>query len=185
MRFLVYVAAMFAALSLITPTPAFAQPAYAMPDLATQRAAMERLSGLVGDWQGEVSVQFPQPMTVHQSERVERDLDGLVLVIHGTGHATAARSGAPVFQAMAVISYNDRRGGYDVRSYTHEGHVATASGEFLDDGHFRWTIDAGGPMRMRFTMAFDETSWREIGEFSRDAGATWTQTLEMSLSRGG
>ena len=67
------------------------------PDLAAQRAAMERLAPLVGDWQGQANVLFPVQRTVFQSERVERDMHGLLLVIHGTGHATAERTGDPIF----------------------------------------------------------------------------------------
>ncbi|MGH6951074.1 MAG: hypothetical protein ACREH4_09385, partial [Vitreimonas sp.] len=99
--------------------------AYRGPDVAAQRAAMDRLAPLVGRWQGEASVQRPSAMIVHQTEQVARDLDGLILQIRGTGHATAARTGAPVFQAVATISFNERRSVYEVRSYTHEGYVTT------------------------------------------------------------
>jgi hypothetical protein len=179
------------ALSLAAPGPAHAQAqsnapppsAYRGPDTAAQRAAMDRLAPLVGRWQGEANVQRPHAMVVHQSERVERDLDGLLLHVRGTGHATAERTGAPVFQAAAIISFNERRGVYEVRSYTHEGHVTTADGEFLPDGGFRWGFVAGGPVRMRFTMSFDADTWRETGEISYDSGTTWSPTIDLALRR--
>jgi len=156
---------------------------YRGPDTTAQRAAMDRLAPLVGAWQGEANVQYPGPMLVHQTEQVERDLNGLLLVIRGTGHDNAARSGAPVFQAAAVISYDERQQRYEVRSYTHEGYVTTALGEFLEDGAFRWSFAPGGPVKIRFTIRIDGATWREVGEMSTDNGATWRQTIDLSLRR--
>ena len=173
----------FAGPALAQTPPAAPPGAYRGPDVAAQRTAMQRLAPLVGRWQGEADVQWPAPMRVHQTERVEADLDGLLLNVRGTGHATAERTGAPVFQAAAIISFNERRGVYEVRSYTHEGYVSTAVGEFLPDGAFRWNIDAGGPVRIRFTITFDASSWRETGEMSVDSGATWRRTLDLTLRR--
>jgi hypothetical protein len=141
---------------------------------------MARLAPLIGRWAGPANVTSPHPMTVHQTERVEADLDGLLLVVHGTGYANADHSGAPVFQAFAVISYDDRRGLYEFRSYS-RGFATTATGVFLPDGAFRWTIDAGGPVRMRNTATFDQNTWRETSEMSNDGGATWRHMLEMNL----
>jgi hypothetical protein len=154
---------------------------YQGPNLEEQRAAMDRLAPLVGRWQGEANVLAPHAMTVHQTELVERDLAGLLIVIHGTGYATADHAGEPVFQAIAVASYDDRRDIYEFRSYT-RGYATTATGTFHEDGAFVWQID-GGPVLTRFTIRFDDESWTEIGEMSRDRGATWTRTIEMNLTR--
>jgi hypothetical protein len=161
-----------------------AQPpaAWSPPNLDEQRAAIERLAPLVGRWQGEANLSSPHAAVVHQSERVERDLGGLVLVIHGTGHATAARTGEPVFQALGVISYDDRSDGYEIRSYAN-GYATTATGAFEQDGAFVWSINPGGPVRIRYTIRIDGDVWSETGEMSRDGGETWTQTISMSLNR--
>lgn len=179
MRLAAFAAMILAGFAVWTP-PAAAQHG---PDTAAQRAAMDRLAPLAGRWQGEASVSSPAPVIVHQTEQVERALDGLLLVINGTGHATADRTGAPNFQALGVISYDPRRSLYEVRAYTHEGHVTTATGEFLSDGAFRWSFAPGGPVQIRFTITFDQTTWREVGEMSRDNGATWTRTIDLNLRR--
>jgi hypothetical protein len=140
---------------------------------------------LTGRWQGEARVFAPRQMTVDQTERVEQALDGLLLVINGTGHAATAERAEPVFQAMAVISYDTRSNQYEVRAYTHEGHATTATGVFLDDGSFRWSFAPGGPVQVRFTITFDQTTWRELGEISMDNGATWTRTVDLNLRRVG
>jgi hypothetical protein len=156
---------------------------YQGPNLAAQRAAMDRLAPLVGAWDGPAAVTFPGPSTAHQTERVERELDGLLLVVRGAGYVTAERTGATVFAAFAVISFNERTNAYEVRSYN-AGYSVTAAGEFLADGAFRWSFAAGGPVQMRFTIRIDGDSWREIGEMSRDGGATWIEMVSLDLRRG-
>jgi hypothetical protein len=167
---------------LLMPATAFAQGGYRPPDIAAQRAAMERLAPLLGRWQGEALVQQPQTMTVYQTEQVELALDGIAMLVRGTGHANAERSGAPVFQALAVLSYDDVRRIYEFRTYA-RGYAATATGEFLDDGSFRWSISPGGPVRIRYTITITGDQWREIGEMSYDNGTTWAQTIDMNLRR--
>lgn len=177
-------AACFAAL---VPASGAAEPAaataaaYRGPDLAVQRAAIARLEPMIGRWRGEGRVHSPRPMTVWQTERVEYDLDGLVLVIHGTGYADDTETGDPVFRAMAVISHDDRRGIYEVRSYN-DGRTVTAEGRFLDDGRFEWSMSPPGVM-IRYRIDLSQGRWRETGEMSRDGGATWTPTVSLDLVR--
>lgn len=157
------------------------QAAYRGPDLAAQRAAMQRLAGMVGDWTGEAAVTFPVQRTVHQSERIEADMDGLLLVIHGNGYADPGRSGDPIFRALGVISYDDRRGIYEFRVYN-DGRASTAEARFLDDGRLQWSMNFA-PVLIRYTITLGDGRWNEVGEMSRDNGATWTRTIEMNLTR--
>jgi hypothetical protein len=166
---------------LLIPAPALAQ-GYRPPDLAAQRAAMDRLAPLVGRWQGEGDVRFPAAASVHHSEQVEREIDGLVITLRGTAYATAERNGDPVFRAIGFITYNDALRRYEVRSFA-MGHAVTATGEFLPSGEFRWSFAPGGPVQIRYTIRFDATTWSEIGEMSYDNGATWQQTISMNLRR--
>jgi len=161
--------------------PASAQD-FSGPNLDEQRAAMQRLAPLVGRWQGEAQVTSPRAMTVYQTEQVEIALDGLIMIVRGAGHANADRAGDPVFQAFAVLSYDDRRDIYEFRTYVY-GHATTATGEFLSDNAFRWSVDPPGPFALRYTITFDATTWREIGETTQDDGATWTQTIALDLRK--
>lgn len=187
MRLIALAAAIAASFVLAaTSSPAQAQQggAYRGPDVAAQRAAIERLAPLIGRWAGQADVISPHAMIVHQTERVERDLNGLLLVIHGTGYANAEHAGDPIFNAMAVISFDDRRQIYEFRSYTATGYATTATGQFLDDGSFRWSIaPEASPVHMRFTITFDAATWREVGEMSQDRGATWSRTISMDLRK--
>lgn len=175
-------AAAFAALALLAaPTLAGAQ-GYQPPNVAEQREAMARLAPLIGRWSGEANVLSPSTHLVHQTEQVETALDGALLVVHGTGYDNPAHTGAPVFQALAVISYNDTRDSYEFRTYA-MGHASTAIGEFLPDGAFRWSLRPGGPVRIQYTIRVEGDVWTEVGEMSYDDGQTWTRTIEMRLTR--
>lgn len=166
---------------LLIPASAWAQ-GYRPPDLSAQRTAMERLAPLVGRWRGEGEVRFPAVATVHHSEEVGSEIDGLVITLRGTAYASADGTGEPVFRAIGFINYNDTLGRYEVRSYA-MGHAITATGEFLPTGEFRWGFAPGGPVQIRYTLRFDDTTWNEIGEMSYDNGATWQQTISMNLTR--
>jgi hypothetical protein len=173
--------AAFAALTLLAAPSADAQ-GYQPPNLAEQREAMARLAPLIGRWSGEAQVLSPHNVLVHQTEAVETALDGALLVVRGVGYANAEHAGAPVFQAMAVISYDVANNAYEFRSYAN-GHANTAIGEVLDDGAFRWSLRPGGPVRIQYTIRVDGDVWTEIGEMSRDDGQSWTRTIEMRLTR--
>lgn len=180
------IALVFAAFCL---APAGAQPqpssahAHRGPDVAAQRAAMQRISGMIGDWTGEVSVTFPEPRAVHQVEQIESEMDGLLLVIRGNGFEDASRTGTPIFRAFGVISYNDQRQVYEFRAYN-DGRAVTAEARFLDNGSLQWTMNFT-PVIVRYTITLNGDHWNEVGEMSRDNGVTWARTLEMNLTRAG
>jgi hypothetical protein len=56
-----------------------------MPNLDAQRAAMKKLSFLIGEWSGEATVlRGPaQFVNVAQTEHAQFKLDGLILMIEG------------------------------------------------------------------------------------------------------
>lgn len=174
MRFLLAALAL-----LLIPAPAFAQR---QPDLAAQRAAMERLAPLAGHWRGTVISTVPVAMTAHHDERVVAEIDGLVVTLRGTAYSTDAYSGTPVFQAIGFITYDDARQRYEVHSYA-MGHAGTSYGEMLPTGEFRWGFAPGGPVQIRYTIRFDATTWYETGEISYDNGAAWQPMVTLDLRR--
>jgi hypothetical protein len=153
------------------------------PNVEAQRAAMARLSWMVGDWMGEAAVAGPHPLTVHQTEHVEPAMDGLLLVVRGHGYADPSRTGDPIFRAFGVISYDDARGLYELRVYN-DGRAATAEARFLDETRFQWMMSFA-PVLIRYTITFDERRWTEVGEMSRDNGATWTPLVTLNLTKAG
>src|ERR1035441_7276030 len=74
--------------------------------VTAQRDAMKKLEFLVGRWSGEgIVVRGPgDPMRLRQTEDVQWKLDGLVMVVEGTGRNA---EGQVVFRAFATIAYDD------------------------------------------------------------------------------
>src|SRR6266550_1311789 len=93
---------------------AFAQPQ--RPNVTAQRDAMKKLAFLVGTWTGDATTLRPnQAIKVKQTEQVGYKLDGLVLLIEGTGRNPD--SGDVMFRALATVSYDDVAGAYHFRAY--------------------------------------------------------------------
>ena len=84
-------------------TLAFAQ----MPGIDAQKAAMKKLSFLAGKWSGDATVHRGpgEPLKIRQSEDIRYRFDRTILLIEGTG--TDPDTGKVVFNAFAVVSYND------------------------------------------------------------------------------
>jgi len=162
-----------------------APPAGAMrpagPDLATQQAAMARLSWMVGDWEETGWLYMPGGrQTFRQVEKIEMRLSGGVMVIEGRGYA--GKPEALMFNALGVVSYDDMKGEYGFRSWA-RGYFTDAKAEVLNGPQLRWTMTFPG-MTIRYTIRqTPEGRWAEIGERSTDNGASWTQFFEMNLTK--
>ena len=116
------------------------------------------------------------------TETVEPKLGGTVLLIEGLGQTPADGGGEPrvVHHALAILSFDPRTGGYQMRSHLANG----LSGDFavtLVEGGVSWSRTVPGGT-VRKTARFTADEWHEVGEFSRD-GATWTQVMELRLRR--
>src|SRR4051812_26918217 len=101
---------------------AFAQPQ--RPNLTAQREAMKRLTFLVGTWSGDATTMRPNnTVKVKQTEQVTSKLDGLMLLIEGTGRNPD--SGEVLFRALATVSYDDIAGMYRFRAYNDGSYLDT------------------------------------------------------------
>src|SRR5690606_36536348 len=104
-----------AAVLLAAPVTASAQVPASPNGSEAQRAAMDRLAFMDGEWRGEAIVHGPQgTMTLTQTERVGPMLGGSIKVIEGRGYAA---DGSTQFNAMATVSWDARAGRYGFRSY--------------------------------------------------------------------
>src|SRR5579864_2897708 len=97
-----------------------------VPDLGAQRAAMKKLSFLVGDWIGQARVlRGPgAPAELVQTEAVQYKLDGLLLMIEGVGRTKSG--GQPALQALGLISFDDEAKTYYMRSFNNGRFLETA-----------------------------------------------------------
>jgi hypothetical protein len=140
---------------------------------------MSRLSFLVGQWKGEGWIQQgPRRHNVIERESLTPKLGGDVILIEGRG-VSADDTSAVVHQAVGMLGYDAANGRYVMQTFLPGGLVAspdvTVGNEQLD-----WQIGSN----VRYSITLDEEGrWFEIGEFSRDGGATWTRFFQMTLER--
>ena len=141
------------------PCIAFAQPP--RPNIKAQADAMKKLAFLVGTWTGDATTARPnQKIKVRQTEEVSYKLDGLVLLIEGTGRNP--ESGEVMFRALATVSYDDAAGVYHFRAYNDGSYLDTELK--VPDRGFEWGYKAG-PAQITFAMKLNDMGdWVETGD---------------------
>ena len=149
------------------------------PNVAAQREAMKKLDFLVGKWEGDGSVwRGPgEPIKIRQSEEIEYRLDGLVLLMQGTGRNA---EGKIVFQALATVSYDEQSSTYKFRSHS-DGRYLETELKVVPKG-FSWGFDAG-PAKIMNTMRVNEKGeWAETTE-ALFGGNPPRKSVELLLRR--
>ena len=149
------------------------------PNLKAQRDAMKKLEFLVGKWSGpaQVSRGPGDPIRLVQSESIQFKLDGLVMLVEGTGRGTG---GQVVFQAMATISYDDSISVYHFRSHSDGRYLDTELKVTLNG--FVWGYEAG-PLKVTNTMRLnDKGEWAETTESAFGSNPP-RKSVEMTLQR--
>ncbi len=138
-----------------------------MPDVAAQRAAMEKLGFLVGRWSGEARILRTPTETVElsQTEEAQYKLDGLLLQIEGIGRCKT--DGKPVLQALGIASYDDESGTYRMRAFN-DGRWLESEVKLTDNGKgLTWGF-ALGDIRTSSVLRINEK-----GE--------WTENTELTI----
>ncbi len=138
-----------------------------VPDTEAQRAAMKKLSFLVGKWTGEARIfrGVGESLELVKTEVAEFRMNGLVLMIEGIG--CAAADGKPALQALGMISFDDESGTYHMRAF--------------NDGRYLETevmlAENGIGMTWGFTLGEIKTSsLMRIGELG-----DWTELHEITI----
>jgi hypothetical protein len=135
-----------------------------VPDTESQRAAMRKLSFLVGKWSGEARI-LPASgasMELLQTEEVEYKLDGLVLMIEGIGRNRA--EGKIALQALGMLSYDDQAGTYFMRAYN-DGRYLQTEVKVAENGRGMMWGFALGEIRTNSVLRIDKTGdWTELHE---------------------
>lgn len=146
---------------------------------AAQRADMQKLGFLVGNWSGPVSVHRGpgEPLQLTQAEKIEYKLDGLVLLIEGK--STAADGSAP-FEALAIVAYDEASQGYRIRAYE-AGHYVDAGLTVVANG-FSWEFDAGPAHIVNAMHLTAKGEWQETSDVTV-GGRPPFRSVEMLLTR--
>lgn len=169
-----------AVLVLAAPPAAVAQIPAQPAGSPAQRDALAALDFLDGEWRGEAVVMGPGGReTLTQTERVGPLLGGSVKVIEGRGYAA---DGSTEFNAMAVLSWDERENRYRFRSWAN-GYAGDYAFERTADG-FRWSAPAGPNARMEYVATVRDGAWREVGSYVAE-GQPPRPVIEMNLTRVG
>ena len=137
-----------------------------VPDLEAQRAAMKKVSFLVGKWAGEARLlRGPAESTeLLQTEEAWYKLDGLILVIEGVGRTKS--TGQPVLQAFGIISYDDETSTYRMRAFN-DGRFLETQVKLLEQGQgMTWGFSLGA-IRTNSVLRINENGeWTELAEIT-------------------
>lgn len=166
---------------LLLAAPAAAQQS----PVAAAAGEMQRLAFLHGTWRGEgVTTMAPgREERAAVLETAQPKLEGSVLLVQGLGWegTEGAADYRVVHEALGVVSYDARRGGWSMRAYRGGGWVDAEV--TVGDGEMVWAFDQPGAGRVRYTIRLDEQGrWHEVGDFSPD-GRQWRRFFEMRLTR--
>jgi len=156
---------------------AFAQ----MPDFGAdqQRAEMKKLESMAGNWEGSGWIQQGKDKeTFTGSEIVQRKVGDLALLVEGK---FTNAEGKVIHQTLAVISYDPKQKLHRFRTYLANGSSGDHVIKLLADG-WEWGFETPGGV-FRYIIKPSDTTWSEIGEFSRDGGKTWVKFFEMNLKK--
>ena len=150
---------------------------------AKAKAALAPLMKLVGQWDGDARVSLlpGQTQVVRQHYDVTSGAGGTTLNLKGTGRVTTpAGKDSVVFQANATLYYDDALSKLRVRGKLAQGDSVLAEVEQRPD-----TLIYGFPLqgaRIRFTIAYSNTDWHEVGQLIMPNGNT-IPTAEMRLKK--
>jgi len=136
------------------------------PNLDAQRAAMKKLSFLVGEWSGEASVLRGPGVFAElvQTEAAEYKLDGLVLMIEGVGRTKS--DGKLVLQALGFITFDDSAATYRMQAYN-DGRWLNTEVKLLDDRRsLGWGFTLGEMSTKSVLRINDRGEWTEAAELT-------------------
>lgn len=156
------------------------------PDFSAQcKQQLKKLEALSGKWKGSgtVSMGPGREETFAQTEDVQFRLDSTVLQIEGIGRRQGAEE--VVFNALAVINFDVRKGDYAMRSYLRDGRSTDAWFKVVEDNSFTWGYTLpGNAGQIRYSITLNEGGrrWVEVGEYSSD-GTNWYKVFHMDLTK--
>jgi hypothetical protein len=154
-----------------------------IPTGDAERAAMAKLSYMVGRWEGDGWMDMGRGREVFRgSETVQSKLRGVALLVEGdfSGKLGSSEAEGPVHTTLGVIYFDAKSAKYRFDSWLATGMAGERELTPTRDG-WQWEIQTP-QMRIRYTATFTPEQWFEIGERSAD-GASWQKFFEMTLRK--
>jgi hypothetical protein len=157
--------------------------------LAPVPESLDRLDWLVGEWEGAGWMEYSpgQRAEFRGTERVERRMGGRLVVVEGrfTAFMGPEAGDVPVHEALGIFDFDPRDDRFRFRTYTAFGPEAGGLYDAeVSEGRVVWGYDDPRLGTVRYTITrTDADQWLEVGDASRDGGATWHRFFEMRLGR--
>lgn len=148
-----------------------------------EKAAIEKMSFLVGKWQGKGWVMEPSGAKAEYTgtETVQMKLSGKALLVEGE---FKDGEGKVRHQTLAVITYDTKSSKYLFRAYLFNQPEAVYDLVATDDG-FTWEIKPNATTTVRFNMTGKaKKEWNETGEVFIE-GRPPMKFMEMNLKKVG
>lgn len=165
------------------PALVFAQTTTRTGDAALARAALAPLTRLVGQWEGDARVSLipgAPPQTARQRYDITTESGGTVVRVKGVGRAADATQANSVFEADATIWFDPAQNRLRMMARQVRGDSVEAELQVRRDT-LVWAIPLQG-YRVRFTIAFTDTDWHEVGHMIRE-GMPPIPMLESRLKK--
>jgi len=139
---------------------------------------IKQLDFLLGEWSGGgwMMNQDRTRSDFTQTEKIEMELNGAVLVIHGQGWDTDSK---PIHNALGIISYDTKEEKYSMLAMLENGQQTNAELELISENQIKWWFAVPGGT-IKYQLTFEGDAWTEKGEFSPD-GNTWYPFIEFTL----
>lgn len=151
----------------------------------TMENPMNNLNFMLGEWEGTGWMMTREGKEESDMrEKVECKQGCNIMIVEGLGTKTDpdTKELKISHEAFGVITYNFDTKSYQLRAYK-DGNVTVSDIEMISDNKIRWNMDVPNNGKVRFTAEYTDSTWQEIGEFSRDGGESWMQFLGMDLMR--
>jgi hypothetical protein len=136
------------------------------PDIESQRAAMKKLSFLMGKWSGQARVlrRSGEELELIQTEEAQYKLDGLILMIEGIGRSKS--DGKVALQALGIVSYDDDAGAYRMRAYN-DGRYMETELKLAENGKgITWGFVLGEIKTSSVLRINEKGEWTEVTEIA-------------------
>lgn len=147
-------------------------------DLTPERAAMEKLSYMVGHWRGESQLNpGGDGPSARAAEEVSLRMNGTLLVIEGYSESESDPQDAS--ESLALVWFDSATSEYRMAAFV-DGRVIYPDVERQDEG-LTWHAEVDG-VQIRQRLTFDGDRWEQAGEISRD-GESWEPFFRMNLER--
>ncbi|MCP4457396.1 MAG: hypothetical protein GY816_05125 [Cytophagales bacterium] len=152
----------------------------AQPEKNIGKEKIKELSFMLGEWSGGGWMINPDRTRSEftQEEKIEMDLNGAILIIHGNGWDMEGKS---IHNALGIISYDIKEDKYFMQAMLENGQQTKAELELISENKIEWWFEVNNGS-IKYQLTFEGDAWTEKGEFSLD-GSVWYPFIEFTLTK--